>query len=106
MTETQALWEQLADELEATDPGVARSTMMGLPCLRLEGAFFASLDKRNSALIVKLAADDVAARIAAGRGSPFAPAGKVFREWLVVHGEDPGTWRGAIGDALSFARTK
>jgi len=106
MTHARALWEQLADELEAADPGVSRSTMMGLPCLRLDGAFFASLDKRNDELIVKLAADDVAARVADGRGHAFAPAGKVFKEWLAVAAADEAAWRSLLADALAFARTK
>ena len=106
MTPAQALWEALADELEAADPAVSRSTMMGLPCLRLDGAFFASLDKRNDELIVKLAATEVAARVADGRGHAFAPAGKVFREWLAIAVVDEPTWRAALGDALAFAHTK
>lgn len=106
MTPAQALWEALADELETADPAVSRSTMMGLPCLRLDGAFFASLDKRNDELIVKLEAPEVAARVADGRGHSFAPAGKVFREWLAIAVVDEPTWRAALGDALAFAQTK
>jgi hypothetical protein len=106
MTEAQANWEQLADELEATDDAISRSTMMGLPCLRLDGAFFASLDKRSGELIVKLAADEVAIRVADGRGRSFAPAGRVFREWVVVERREAAAWRAALDDALAFARTK
>jgi hypothetical protein len=35
-------------------PGVATGTMMGFPCLRVSGAFFASCDHRSGDLIVKL----------------------------------------------------
>jgi hypothetical protein len=80
--------------------------MMGLPCLRLDGAFFASLDKRSDRLIVKLAADEVGACVADGRGLPFAPAGKVFREWLAIDASDEDAWREALNDALAFARTR
>ena len=104
MTPAQGLWEQLADELEAADEAVSRSTMMGLPCLRVDGAFFASFDKRQEALIVKLAATNVAARVAEGRGQSFAPAGKVFKEWLALDGVDPDEWRAALHDALLFVR--
>jgi hypothetical protein len=106
MSASDGLWRRLTGELEAADMAVGRSTMMGLPCLRLDGAFFASLDKRNGELIVKLAADDVSARIARGDGHSFAPAGKVFREWLAVDGADESVWRAALEDALEFARTK
>ena len=34
--------------------GVTRSTMMGFPCLRLDGDFFASCDSRSGALVIKL----------------------------------------------------
>ena len=34
--------------------GVTRSTMMGFPCLRLHGDFFATCDRRNGDLVVKL----------------------------------------------------
>jgi hypothetical protein len=78
--------------------------MMGLPCLRVDGAFFAALDQRRNALIVKLTATEVAARVAGGRGQPFAPAGRVFREWVTLDGADPDSWRAALGDALGFVR--
>jgi hypothetical protein len=103
MTDGQALWEQLSGELLAGEPAISRSTMMGLPCLRLDGAFFASLDKRTGGLIVKLAADDVSARIARGEGHSFAPAGKVFREWLALEAGAEEVWRAALRDALEFA---
>jgi hypothetical protein len=34
--------------------GVTRSTMMGFPCLRVGGAFFAGSDRRTGDLLVKL----------------------------------------------------
>jgi hypothetical protein len=104
MTDRVELWEQLSEELVASDPAITRSTMMGLPCLRLDGAFFASLDKQNGHLIVKLAADDVSTRVASGEGKSFAPAGKVFREWLAIDDDSESVWRAALDDALAFAR--
>jgi hypothetical protein len=106
MSESRAVWDQLADELQAGDPAISRSTMMGLPCLRLDGAFFASLDERNGDLIIKLAADEVSARVTDGRGRSFAPAGRVFREWLAIGPSSIKAWRAALADALAFAGTK
>ena len=60
--------------------------MMGLPCLRWNGAFFASCDRRTGDLLVKLAESRVDELVAAGRAEPFAPAGRRFREWAA----DPG----------------
>jgi hypothetical protein len=104
MSSGQEAWERIGTELMATDPSIDWSTMMGLPCLRVDGAFFASLDKRSGDLVVKLPADEVGARIERGAGKPFAPAGKVFREWLAIEAGDVAAWRAAMADALSFVR--
>ena len=36
MTDGQARWDQLSEELVAAEPAISRSTMMGLPCLRVQ----------------------------------------------------------------------
>jgi hypothetical protein len=85
------------------DPVVRRSTMMGLPCVRLDGRFFASLDRRSGALLVKLPAPRVAQIIASGHGEAFAPAGKVFREWVAVPRPDRRRWRILLAEARDHA---
>ena len=50
-------------------PSVTRSTMMGLPCLRWNGAFFASCDRRTGDLLVKLAEARVDELVAAERAN-------------------------------------
>jgi hypothetical protein len=50
--------------------------MMGLPCLRLDGAFFASCDRRSGDLLVKLPETCVGELIEAGTAHAFAPAGR------------------------------
>ena len=65
-------------------PGVSRSTMMGFPCLRLGGDFFASCDRRDGSLVVKLDEALVESLLASGRAEPFAPSGRRFREWAAV----------------------
>ncbi len=57
MTGEELFWD-LVEPMYA-DPAVQRSTMMGLPCVRLDGRFFASLDRRTGALLVKLPAERV-----------------------------------------------
>lgn len=52
--------------------------MMGFPCLRVDGAFFASCDHRSGDLIVKLPEARVRELIAEKTGKPFAPAGRIF----------------------------
>jgi hypothetical protein len=84
------------------DDHVTRSTMMGLPCVRVDGAFFASLDQRSGNLIVKLPTDRVSDLIQAGTGVPFAPAGRTFREWVAIPMEDEETWSALIAEARTF----
>jgi hypothetical protein len=83
-------------------PGITRSTMMGLPCLRIDGAFFASWDRRTGGLLVKLPQDRVRALIGEGDAQPFAPAGRTFREWAAVPPARVGAWPGLLDEALSF----
>lgn len=95
------LYQRLARELMA-DPAVTQATMMGLPCLRLNGAFFAALDRTTSNLIVKLPADRVADLIARGIGSTFAPNNRPFREWVAVTRLDQSTWADVLSEAKAF----
>jgi uncharacterized protein (TIGR02453 family) len=97
----ELFWE-LVEPMYA-DPAVLRSTMMGLPCVRVHGRFFASLDRRTGALLVKLPAERVAGLIAVGDGEPFAPAGRVFREWVAVPRPDRRRWRSLLVEARDHA---
>ena len=96
------LYEDLTDDL-LYDPAVGRSTMMGHPCVRRAGRFFASFDPRADCLVVKLPAERVEALIDAGEGEPFAPNGKVFREWVSVPTPDASSWARLLAEALDFA---
>ncbi len=84
-------------------PGVTRSTMMGLPCLRWNGAFFASCDRRTGDLLVKLAETRVDDLVASGRAEPFAPAGRRFREWAAIPDSKSRTWKRLLDEALEYA---
>ena len=85
--------------------GVAeRGTMMGYPCLRTEGKFFASLEKNTDSLIVKLPAQRVKELIDLGQAHPFAPNGRVFREWALIDDPDPEQWAAFLQEALDFVQ--
>jgi hypothetical protein len=101
MTAEELFWD-LVEPLYA-DPAVSRSTMMGLPCVRLDGRFFASLDRRTGALLVKLPQPRVRQLIAAGHGAPFAPAGRVFREWVAIPRPDRRRWHTLLAEARGHA---
>ena len=85
-----------------TRPDVATGTMMGFPCLRVAGAFFASCDHRTGDLIVKLPRDRVEQLIADGVGKPFTPAGRTFREWVLIDDRDETRWTALIDEARMF----
>jgi hypothetical protein len=85
--------------------GVSRSTMMGLPCLRQDGAFFAALDRATGALLVKLSRERVDHLLGSGLAEPFAPAGRRFRRWAAVPPERTASWAALLDEARTFACT-
>jgi hypothetical protein len=85
-------------------PSVTRSTMMGFPCLRVSGRFFASFDQRTGALVAKLPAGRVDELLSSGQAEPFAPAGRRFREWAAIGGAQQHLWPGFLNEAHAFAR--
>jgi YjbR len=98
----EGLFWRLADELFA-DPAVTRSTMMGYPCLRAHGKFFACVDRRTGDLVVKLPPVRVDELVAEGVGVPFAPNGKVFRAWAAIPIPDDEEWSALLDEAKAFA---
>lgn len=101
MTGDELFWE-LAEVLYA-DPTVRRSTMMGFPCLRRDGRFFASLDHRTGALLVKLPRERVDHLVGEGVGEPFAPAGRTFSEWIAIPVPDAARWKALLDEAARHA---
>jgi hypothetical protein len=95
-------WD-LAAPLMAKD-GVLEGTMMGFKCLRVDGKFFTSLEKTTNNLIVKLPAARVNELVDAGEAIPFAPNGKVFREWAQIDKLDEPKWARYMNEALAFVR--
>ncbi len=83
--------------------GVTRSTMMGFPCLRLNGDFFASCDHRNGNLVIKLDERRVNELLDAGKAEPFAPSGRPFREWASVPLQKKRSWGPLLDEALELS---
>jgi hypothetical protein len=42
--------------------------------------------------------------VEAGEGEAFAPAGKVFREWVLLPRPDRARWSRLLEEALTFAK--
>jgi hypothetical protein len=97
------LYDDLTDDL-LYDPAIGRATMMGYPCVRLAGRFLASYDDTRRSLVVKLPHERVTELIDNRIGDPFAPAGKVFREWVSIPTVDRALWQQLLAEAVEFAR--
>ena len=79
---------------------------MGFPCLRVDGDFFASADHRTGDLIIKLPVERVQTLIDDGVGQDFAPAGRKFREWVLIADRDADSWKMLISEARDFVKNK
>jgi TfoX N-terminal domain len=97
----ESLFWELAQQLLA-EPGVTQGTMMGYPCLRSDGTFFACVERATGHLIVKLPAHRVSELAAAGQALPFTPNGRTFREWAAFPVADPAEWRALLAEARGF----
>ncbi len=82
---------------------VDEGTMMGHQCLRAPGGgFVATVQRGTGDLVVKLPKARVAELIESGEGAAFAPAGKVFREWVAVTGGSDEQWAELIEESIAF----
>lgn len=98
------LFWKLAAQLSLEDPGVVEGTIMNGRCLRVDGEFLALVDYKDSGLVVKLSRERVDELIAAGIGRPFAPAGRVFKEWVAVPEPNRRRWDGLLREGIVLAR--
>lgn len=101
MSKDEMFW-RLAERL-LERPAVEEGTMMGHPCVRVAGRFVAMPELGTGNLIVKLSAARVDELIGDRTGTSFAPAGRVFREWLLVEERDADTWTELLEEAVRFA---
>ncbi len=93
-------WDRAGDLLD--HEAITKGTMMGFPCLRTHGDFFASMEPKTGDLVVKLSADRVLELIAEGVGHEFRPAGRRFKEWVLVTGRDDRVWEELLVESLNF----
>ncbi len=100
-SEKSILFWSLADDWLMTDE-VQKGTMMGFPCLRVDGKFFASLHKDNDDLIIKLPKDRVAELIESNNAESFAPNGRTFKEWARILTLNEDKWRIYLDEARAF----
>ena len=100
-TDEAVFWE-LIDELMVDDPRIEEGTIMGGRCARVSGEFLGLVDFKGSGLVVKLPRERVEELIDQGVGQPFAPAGKVFKEWVSIPSRDRRRWRSLLRKGVAF----
>ena len=101
-TTDESLFWELVEELQLEDPRVEEGTIMGGRCARVAGEFLALVDFKGSGLVVKLPRARVEQLIDQDVGRPFAPAGKVFKEWVSIPCRDRRRWRALLREGVEF----
>ena len=81
---------------------IEEGTIMGGRCVRAKGEFVAMPHHKGPGIVVKLPKDRVAALIDRGGGQSFAPAGKVFREWVLIESFDEDVWQDLVRESVAF----
>ncbi len=97
----ELFWE-LAARLMLEEPRVRESTIMGGRCLRVGEEFLALSGFREEGLILKLPRARVARLIEEGVGVSFAPAGKIFKEWVRIPEPNSDVWYGLLLEGVAF----
>lgn len=77
-------------------------TIMGGPCVRVKGEFLAMPYHKGSGLVVKIPKERVTELIEQNVGQPFAPAGRVFREWVLVEKYNAAIWTELLAEGRAF----
>ena len=101
MDDNDLFWK-LAAKLQTEDPRIVEGTIMNDRCLRVGQEFLALVDFKGSGLVVKLPKARVAELIETGVGQSFAPAGRVFKEWLSLPKRDRRRWLALLREGIEF----
>lgn len=99
--ESEAFWD--AAEPLIADGTLEEGTIMGGRCVRnTAGEFVGMPHHKGPGLVVKLPRDRVDELISTGAGQSFAPAGKVFKEWVLVEDFDAEEWDALLRESVAF----
>ncbi len=83
--------------------GAEESTMMGTPCLRYKGQFFAMMFEKEDALIIKVREARVLELIENGIGREFNFTKKKFKEWVLIPKIHENQYETLMLEALNHA---
>lgn len=100
-TDEDLFWE-LIEELQMEDPRIEEGTIMSGRCARVAGEFLGLVDFKGSGMVVKLPRERVQELLDQGIGQPFAPAGRVFKEWVSIPKRDRRRWRSLLREGVAF----
>ncbi len=100
--DAETLFWELAGELQTKDARIVEGTIMNGRCLRVGKEFLALADFKGSGMVVKLPKTRVEDLVASGLGKPFAPAGRVFKEWVSIPDAEPELWRALLHEGIEF----
>jgi hypothetical protein len=103
MSANAELFWGLVAELQRDDPRIVEGTIMKSRCVRVGKEFLGLVDHKGSGLVVKLNRPRVASPIEQGVGRPFAPAGKVFGEWVSIREPNRELWAELLREGASLA---
>lgn len=102
MNAEELFWD-IAEELQSEDTRIVEGKIMSSRCLRVDDEFLAMANARKDwGLVVKLPRERVDELVQAGSGQPFAPAGKVFKEWISVPEPNRERWRALLLEGVDF----
>jgi hypothetical protein len=96
-----ALFWDVAQPLLA-EGRVDEGELMRSRCIRVGKEFLAMPEYRTGDLVVKLPKQRVTALIESGDGLAFAPAKKVFSEWVQIPGRDEALWTTLLDEGYEF----
>jgi len=98
--ETLAAFETLLDDVSLAGE-VERSVWFGTPAAKVEGKVFVCL--WHGALVARIGAEEVDARVLAGDGVRFDPSGKgmAMKDWLETNAE-AAEWEELALCAIAF----
>lgn len=98
----ERFWALAADPLG--EGRLQVGTLMGFDCLRSAASneFVATAERSSGRLIVKLHRNRVAELIDQGVGEPFAPAKRVFKEWVAIADYTDTDFDNLIAESLRF----
>lgn len=97
----QQFWDHVAPLL--ANGTLEQGTIMGGACVRAGGEFVAMAHHKGPGLVVKLTRERAADLITRGEGLPFAPAGKVFKEWVLIPDYRPELWDALLEEGRTLA---